>query len=76
MESIISLRGLALSKYKTIGEFAKAVGWTRNKASRIINGKQELNTQDIEDITKCLDIQSAQLFIQIFFASLSPMWTN
>lgn len=76
MEDVITLRGLALSKYKTIGDFAKAIGWKRNKASRIINGKQYPNTEEIQEITECLNISSERLFVNIFFAPLSTLWTN
>lgn len=76
MADAITLRGLVLSKYKTIGDFAKAIGWKRNKASRIVNGKQYPNTEEIQKITACLNINSADLFVNIFFAPLSTMWTN
>lgn len=76
MENILTLRGAVLSKYKTIGAFANAVGWKRNKASRIINGVQEPNSVEIQEITACLEIDNSQVFMQIFFTSLSTMWTN
>jgi len=76
MEDVITLRGLVLSKYRTIGDFSKAIGWQRNKASRIVNGKQFPNTEEIQEITACLKINSERLFVNIFFASLSTLWTN
>lgn len=75
MEETITLRGLVLSKYKTIGDFAKAIGWQRNKASRIVNGKQYPNTEEIQRITECLNSNSINLFVHIFFAPMSTMWT-
>lgn len=76
MENILTLRGVVLSKYKTIGAFAEAVGWKRNKASRILNGVQEPNSTEIQEITACLELDNSQVFMQIFFASLSTLWTN
>lgn len=43
----ITIRGMVLSKYKTIGAFADRIGWSRNKASRIINQKQEPDILEI-----------------------------
>lgn len=71
----ITLRGAVLSKYKSIGSFAEAVGWKRNKVSRILNGVQEATASDIEVMAKNLDINSQDLFMSIFFASLSTKWT-
>ena len=67
MGDLISLRGVILSKYKTIGDFAVAVDWKRNKASRIVNGIQEPNIKDICVLTKTLNIQDQGTFIKIFF---------
>jgi len=75
MKTELTLRGLVFSKYKNINEFANAIGWNRNKASRILSEAQELNAQDIQEITQCLEINSIQLFMQIFFNSLSTMYT-
>lgn len=72
----INLRGMVLSKYKTIGEFAAAVGWKRNKASRIINGVQKPDITDIQDMTKALGIDSPEMFMHVFFAPLSTIWTT
>lgn len=71
----MKLRGLIMSKYKTITEFSEAIGWKRNKASRIVNGIQDPDIQDIEDLTRILEIESPEVFMRIFFAPLSTMWT-
>ena len=75
MDNIITLRGVVMSKYKTIGEFAKAIGWKRNKASRIINGVQDPDITDMEQLARTLDIKTQEDFIRIFFAPLSTLWT-
>lgn len=72
----VNLRGMVVSKFKTIGAFADAIGWKRNKASRIVNGIQEPDITDIQEMTRVLEIDSQDAFIHIFFAPLSTMWTN
>lgn len=75
MSNGITLRGLALSKYRTIGEFATAIGWQRQKASRVLCGKQDPTAADMQELVKCLDINTQDMFLNIFFASLSEKWT-
>lgn len=70
MTDMLTLRGVVLSKYKTIGEFSEAIGWQRNKSSRILNGIQTPDINDIEEITQCLEIDTVNDFMQIFFAPL------
>lgn len=70
MTDMLTLRGVVLSKYKTIGEFSEAIGWKRNKSSRILNGIQTPDINDIEEITQCLEIDTVNDFMQIFFAPL------
>lgn len=69
-------RGLIFSHYKNITEFAQAVGWTRNKASRIANGIQEPDAEDMERMADALGINSPEQFMHIFFKSLSTKWTS
>ena len=69
-------RGLIFSKYKSITEFAAAIGWTRNKASRIANGIQEPDAEDMERMADALDIVSPEQFMNVFFRQLSTKWTD
>lgn len=71
----ISLRGMVLSKYPNISAFAKAIGWTRGRAARILNKQQDITTNDIYKITECLDL-CPEMFMQLFFQDLSTKWTN
>ena len=75
MDNIITLRGAVMSKYRTIGDFAKDIGWKRNKASRIVNGVQEPSITDMEQLARTLDLKTQEDFIRIFFAPLSTKWT-
>ena len=76
MNNLITLRGAVMSKYRTISSFADEIGWKRNKASCIINGVQEPTSQDIQEITRCLEINSVDIFLQIFFSPMSTIWSN
>lgn len=72
----ITVRGLALSKYQNISEFAKAIGWTRNKASRILNGVTDPSSEDMEKMSALLGINTPMSFIHYFFPELSTKWTD
>jgi len=76
MEEILTLRGVVLSKYRTIGAFADAMNWKRSKASRIVNGTQAPNIDEVQDIAERLSINSRDMFVQIFLPKLSTMWTS
>lgn len=65
----VSLRGLVLSKYKTVTEFARAIGWERGKASRIINGSQEPGKKDMEQIIALFNIEKGAV-APLFFGSM------
>jgi transcriptional regulator with XRE-family HTH domain len=65
----MNLRGAIFSRFKTIGDFAAAIGWSHSKASRIINGIQEPSPSEIEEISKLLEL-SKESFFKIFFANL------
>lgn len=72
----MTYRGLVFSKYRNISEFAQAIGWSRNKASRVVNGIQEPDANDMEKMAELLDINTPEAFIDIFFKGLSTKWTN
>lgn len=70
-----SLKGKVLGQFYSISAFAKAIGWTRNKASRIVNEVQEPTIDDIVSITNVLNLSEAEFF-NIFFTPLSTMCTK
>ncbi|MFR0870513.1 MAG: helix-turn-helix domain-containing protein [Oscillospiraceae bacterium] len=69
------LKSKVLGKFFSITAFAEAIGWSRNKASRIINGMQEPSCDDIVDLTNVLDLGEKEFFA-IFFDKLSTMCTD
>lgn len=72
--NIKELKGLVMKKFYTITAFASAIGWTRNKSSRIINGVTEPTIEDITAISTVLELSESEFFT-IFFGSLSTMCT-
>ena len=67
------IRGAVFNKYSSITEFADAIGWSRNKASRIVNLDQTPTADDIEKMAVCLDKTSPDKFMPVFFPHLSTM---
>ena len=65
------IRGAVFSKFSSISAFAKAVGWTRNKASRIVNLVTRPSASDMEQMANVLDIPDAGHFVSIFFPTLT-----
>lgn len=76
MDDKITMRGAVLSKFKSVSSFADTLGWKRNKASRVLNGVQEPTLSDIEAMAMALNIHTVEVFADIFFPSLSTMWTK
>ena len=73
--SEMTLRGKVLSRYKTVSDFAEAIGWSRNKASRIVNGVQEPDTNEMQQLAELLQISTAEDFTALFFPKMSTKWT-
>ena len=65
----LSLRGLVLSKYKSISQFADAIGWERGKASRIVNGRQQPSKSDMESMIVLLGIDQNAV-APVFFGKM------
>lgn len=65
----LSLRGLVLSKYRSISQFADAIGWERGKASRIVNGRQQPSKADMESMIVLLGIDQNAV-APVFFGQM------
>lgn len=64
-----ALRGLIFSKYRTVSEFADAMGWSRTKAARIASGKQQPKKADMEALIDKLKIPPTSI-APVFFGSV------
>lgn len=49
------LRGIIYSKYSSAAEFARALGWNKQKLSLIMTGQREPSVSDVNSIAKGLN---------------------
>ena len=68
------LKGIVLQKFFSITNFAAAMKWSRNKATRILNGVSEPTIDDIVGMTEVLELDEKTFFV-IFFSRLFTMCT-
>ena len=52
----IGIRGVVYSRFKSIAEFGKAIGWTRQKATNIVNGANDPSLDDVDKMSKALGL--------------------
>lgn len=62
------LRGEIVSVFNTQSAFASEIGWTKNKVTRMLNGKYKPNTDEVALIASALHFNEAK-FCEIFFTS-------
>lgn len=62
-----NLRGRIITRFHTIVNFAKSVGWSNRKAYDIINGRQEMTLNDMEVICNALEIEIPSDVRELFF---------
>lgn len=70
------LRGKVIEKYETVGNFAKAIGWSARKASYITTGRQILTVEEATQCAEVLDVDNVHDFMRIFYPMLSIKWTK
>lgn len=64
------LRGEVYSKYSTIANFARAIGWSYNKTFLIVNNRQDPSPAEIVEIAKVLELSKDEVF-DIFFNNIN-----
>jgi hypothetical protein len=62
-----NLRGLIVSKYRTIRNFGRHLNWSSRKTYDIVNGKQEATGKDIEAMCIALDVEIPPQMRELFF---------
>lgn len=63
----IGLRGIVYDRYKSIAELADAIGWTRQKATNVVNGNTEPSLDDVDKLSKALGLdfeKTARFFLR------------
>lgn len=68
MDCVMTLRGLAVSKFGSIKGFADAIGWCYSKANRVVNGRQEPDAVDIREMARVLEINDSKMIASIFLS--------
>lgn len=66
----MTARGLAISKYGSMGKFAKHIGWSARRTRDILSGRQEPTANDIADMAKAFGITDPDEFVNFFYPSL------
>ena len=60
------LRGAVMSKFRSYSDFAKALGWSAPKVSRIINGAQNPDVEEMKLMAKVLGVENAEEIVALF----------
>lgn len=61
------LRGRIVSMYRSLLNFARALGWSSRKTYDIVNGKQEPTAKEIEQMCSALKVEIPDDMRQLFF---------
>ena len=69
----MTVRGVVLQKYASASAFGRAMGWNRQKASDIINGRRQPSADEMVLMAQALGVDDAKAFMALFFPSLSTM---
>lgn len=60
------LRGAVMSRFRSYSDFAKALGWSTPKVSRIINGAQNPDVEEMKLMAKVLGVENAEEIVALF----------
>ncbi|WP_185741092.1 helix-turn-helix transcriptional regulator [Clostridium sp. KNHs216] len=71
MQKVRELRGLIYSQFDSETEFAKAIGWPRQRVNKITNGTKEPDIDELSVLAKALN-KSVGEIAQIFLRCKSP----
>lgn len=69
------LRGKIVEEYRTQSAFADAIGWHKNKVTRMLNGEYKPDTDEVAKIADILQLSENQ-FCDIFLPLKSPNGEN
>ena len=65
------LRGEIIAEYRTQTAFASAIGWHKNKVTKMLTGKYKPDTDEVAKIADLLRLDEIK-FCDIFLARKSP----
>ena len=55
-----------MSRFRSYSDFAKALGWSTPKVSRIINGAQNPDVEEMKLMAKVLGVENAEEIVALF----------
>lgn len=68
---VYELRGAIYSRFRNEAECARAMGWNRQKLSKITTGRKEPDVEEIVQLANTLGI-SLESMVNIFLRNKSP----
>lgn len=72
----ITARGLAISKFGSMGKFAKHIGWSARRTRDILSGRQEPTAKDISEMAVAFGITEADDFVNFFYPTMPQSGEN
>ncbi len=73
MAGVVNLKGAIISKFGSVSNFAKALGWSYSRARRIVCGKQEPGVSEIRLIVSALGISDPSMVMCLFLPECPQM---
>jgi len=71
MARIKGLRGAIYERFNSEAEFARALGWSKQKLNRITTGYREPTITEVNEFAQALDISVSEV-AEFFLNSKSP----
>lgn len=66
------LRGYVAARFKSVNQFAIALGWSYSKTMRIVNGAQQANASDIKQMVGALGLTDPGEIVSLFILPSCP----
>lgn len=57
------LRGKIYTKYKSMAEFARDIGWSRQRLHNVMTGKKTPDVNDIKILQEALRLSESEVFL-------------
>lgn len=67
----LTLRGAILQVFPSATAFGKAMGWSRQKASNIMNGRVSPDAEEMMQIARGIGVEDSGTFLRLFFPHVS-----
>lgn len=71
MERVYELSSLIHAKFRSESDFARAIGWTKQRVNKIVNGKMQPSLGDAIAMAQTLEVSLSKI-AEIFLPNESP----